>query len=383
MARWISAAATDVVVALDRDGLLALGTAGFDHVGVDRALREPSDSARVRLLDLRGLGLEDLDELPADDLALLLGIRHARELAQEQVARIDAHDLRVQLAGEHVHDHVAFVQPQQAVVDEHAGELVADGAVDQRGRDRRIDAARQAEDHLFTPDLFTDPGDRFFDVVPHDPVGLCAADAEHEALEDRLALHGVRHFGVELQRVVAARLVGHACDGAAVGAGHELEARRQFGDLVAMAHPHVEHAVAFGRGEVRDVFQQRGVAMGAHGRKAELALVAAFDLAAELMRHGLHAVADAEHGHAEVEYGLRALVGGFFVHAGMAARQDHALEMAVGRVFAHPFVGDVAGMHLAEHMGFAHAACNQLRDLRAEVEDEDLVVLHGRWDSER
>jgi hypothetical protein len=55
----------------------------------------------------------------------------------------------MQLAGEHVHHHVALVQAQQAVVDKHAGQLVADGAVDQGRGDRRIDATRQAA-HLCT-----------------------------------------------------------------------------------------------------------------------------------------------------------------------------------------------------------------------------------------
>ena len=41
----------------------------------------------------------------------------------------------------------------QAVIDEHAGELVADGLVDQHRRDRRIDAARQPADHPPGPDL--------------------------------------------------------------------------------------------------------------------------------------------------------------------------------------------------------------------------------------
>jgi hypothetical protein len=34
------------------------------------------------------------------------------------------------------------------VIDEHAGQLVADGAVDQRRRHARIDAAGQAQDHF-------------------------------------------------------------------------------------------------------------------------------------------------------------------------------------------------------------------------------------------
>jgi hypothetical protein len=77
--------------------------------------------------------------------------------------------------------------------------------------------------------------------------GRAAGDLQHEALEQRPALHRVRHLGVELHRVVAARLVGHAGDRAARRAGHQLEAGRQRGDLVAVAHPHLEHAVAFGR----------------------------------------------------------------------------------------------------------------------------------------
>ena len=64
------------------------------------------------------------------------------------------------------------------------------------------------------------------------------------------------------------------------------------------------------RGEVGDVVEQLGVAARAHCGEAEFALVAAFDLAAQLVRHGLHAVADAQHRHAQLEHGLRRLVGG-------------------------------------------------------------------------
>ena len=45
---------------------------------------------------------------------------------------------------------------------------------------------------------------------------------------------------------------------------------------------------------------------------------------------------------------------------------------------AHPIVGHVAGVDFGEHIRLAHAARDQLGDLRAEVEDEDLVVLHVR-----
>jgi hypothetical protein len=92
------------------------------------------------------------------------------------------------------------------------------------------------------------------------------------------ALHRVRHLGVELHAVEAARLVGHAGDRAAGRAGHQLEAGRQRGDLVAVAHPHLEHAVAFGVCEVLDAVEQLRVAARAHLGVAELALGAGLDL---------------------------------------------------------------------------------------------------------
>jgi hypothetical protein len=107
--------------------------------------------ARLVGLELGRLGLEHLDKLAPDDLALGLGVGHAGQVAQELRLGVDPHHLGVQLAGEHVHHHVALVQAQQAVVDKHAGELVTDGAVDQRRSHRRVDTAGQAEDHFFVP----------------------------------------------------------------------------------------------------------------------------------------------------------------------------------------------------------------------------------------
>ncbi len=370
--------AADVVVALDGDGFFALGAARLDHVGVDGALGQEGGAlvAGIGGFQLGRLGLEHVHEQAANDLALLLGFAHAGELAQEQVAGVHTDHLGVQLALEHVHDHVAFMKAQQAVVNEHAGQLVADGAVDERGGHAGIDAAGQAKNHFLVAHLLADLGNRFFDVILHHPVGLRAADVPHEAREQRHALHGVRDLGVELHGVIAPRLVGHAGDGAAGRAGHELEARRQRRDLVAVAHPHLEHAVAFGGGEVLDAFEQRGVAVSAHLGVAKLAAVAAFNLAAQLVGHGLHAVADAQHRDAQLEHGVRRLVV-HFVDAGVTARQDHALEPAVGGKFAHPVAAHVAGVHLAVHMRLAHAARDELGDLGAEVEDEDLVVCHG------
>ncbi len=88
--------------------------------------------------------------------------------------------------------------------------------------------------------------------------------------------------------------------GTSVRRGDELEAVGQLRDAVAVAHPHVEQAVAFDADAILDVAQQLAVAARADLGIAELVHVARLDGAAELRGHGLHAVADAEHGHAEL-----------------------------------------------------------------------------------
>ena len=64
---------------------------------------------------------------------------------------------------------LGLARPQQAVVDEHAGQLVADRPLDQRGRDRRVDAAGQPADHPPVADLLTDRRDLLVDDVGDRP----------------------------------------------------------------------------------------------------------------------------------------------------------------------------------------------------------------------
>ena len=51
----------------------------FDHVGIERALRQ-----KIGAADFLGLGVEHIDEQPADGLALDFGIADAGELAEEK-----------------------------------------------------------------------------------------------------------------------------------------------------------------------------------------------------------------------------------------------------------------------------------------------------------
>ena len=227
----------------------------------------------------------------------------------------------------------------------------------------RVHTARQPEDDLLVADLGTDAFDRLGDVVAHHPVGPGAADAEHEALEDRLPLGGVRHLGMELDAVESASFIRHPGNRAARRRGHQREAGRQRRHLVAMTHPHGQHAVA-GRGaEVLDPLEQPGVAMGPYFGVAELAVRTGLDLATLLHHHREHAVADAQHRHAQLpdRLGGAQVVG--LVGTGVTAGENHALDRVLAGVLANPGVADVAGMDFAVDVRLTHAAGDELGDL--------------------
>ena len=64
---------------------------------------------------------------------------------------------------------VIDAETKQPIVDKNAGELVTDSTMDQSGRNRGVDAAGKAENHLFITDLLTDPIDCILDNLSRRP----------------------------------------------------------------------------------------------------------------------------------------------------------------------------------------------------------------------
>ena len=172
---------------------------------------------------------------------------------------------------------------------------------------------------------------------------------------------------MELHGVEPARFVDHGGERRIGALRHGGEARRQRFDAIAVAHPHVEHGAALRVRAVEQAIEQLVRRDARDFGIAEFAVIAGQHAAAQLLRHGLHAVADAEHRHAELEHRLRRarrlLVGDRLG----AAREDDALGLPLADVV----VGDVPGQDLAIDAELAHAAGDQLGVLRAEVEDQD------------
>ncbi len=133
----------DVVVVLDRGGRAVGRAAALDHVGIERALGE---EAGVR--DRLRLVAEHVDERVADPHPLFLRVADAFEACRGSVARRRPREARRRNASPNASaTEVALAFAEQAVVDEDAGHPAADRPGQQRGRDGRIDAAREAADH--------------------------------------------------------------------------------------------------------------------------------------------------------------------------------------------------------------------------------------------
>ena len=219
--------------------------------------------------------------------------------------------------------------------------------------------------------------DGVVDDIAGVPRIAAAANVVDEARIDAVALRSVRYFGVELQAVVVPRFVGDARDGQVRRGGNNLEARRRFDDAIAMAHPHIQQAMAFGVHAVFNIAQQRGMATRANFGVAELLGVMRFHAPAQLVRHGLQAVADAEHRNAQFPHCRRRTGRAFFRDRFRATRKDDALR----REGANLGVCHVPGVQFAVHAQLAHAARYELGVLRPEVQDEQAVgmnVGHGR-----
>ena len=248
-----------------------------------------------------------------------------------------------------------------------------------RSHHRGIHAAGQTQQHLGIAHLGTHGGDGVFDDVGRSPQSFAAADIQNEAREDATALLGVGHFRMELHAVVGAAVIGHGGDRAARGAGQDVEAGGHGRDLVAVAHPHIQTEHAVGVHMVFDAVEQAGLADHIDAGIAELTQVGTFHLAAQLLGHGLHAIADTEQRDAQIEYGLRRARAAGLMHRLRATGENDAArgEGANGGVV------HVERVDLAIHADLAHAAGDQLGVLGTEIQNQDAVGVnvmmgHGR-----
>src|SRR5881396_617606 len=190
-----------VVVALDGGGRAA-HRYGLDDVRVERPLGEEGGVG-----DLPGLLLEHLDEGDADGAPLALGVLDVVQVLEETGRGIDVAHVELHGVAEDPQHLLGLAGAQEAIVDEDAGEPLADGTMDERGGHRRVDAAREPADDAPGAHPLADARHPRLGEAAHRPLGLRTAHAQHEVAEDLLPVDRVRHLGMELEAVDGALAV--------------------------------------------------------------------------------------------------------------------------------------------------------------------------------
>ena len=247
------------------------------------------------------------------------------------------------------------------MVDEDAGEVLADGPVEQGGAYRGVDTAAQSENHAVVAQLCLEFGHGGLDERGRAPFLSAAADVDHEVAQQLLALGGMEHLGVELHGPQWVLLAGIGSKLHVGGRGDNLAIVGDGSDGVAMAHPHL-------RVRLETLEERVGGIKRLQVGPSILTGVGTFHLSTIGVGDELCAIADTQHrqtAHKLTEVdaeGLRV------VHGIGRPTEYHADDRrVVGRKL-------IVGQDFAERVEFAHAASDELGGLRTEVEDNDFLL---------
>ena len=195
------------MVALDRDRGAAGEGYAFDHVRIERALRQEFRRATTIARNLLGFRFEDIDEEFADCLALGFRIAHAIKRAEEHIARINMHERDVVSVAEQRDDFLRLAHAHQAVIDEDASQAIANRFMDEHGSNSGVDTTRQTAQDTTIADLIADGLDRLATESGHGPIALQASDLMHEVGDELGTVWRMHNFEMELHGVIAALFI--------------------------------------------------------------------------------------------------------------------------------------------------------------------------------
>src|SRR5690606_12774605 len=170
-----------------------------------------------------------------------------------------------------------------------ASELVTNGLMRQQRSDRGVDAARKGADDLAGTDLGADRFHCLLAIGGHCPVALEAGNAMYKIGNQLGAVGRVHDFGVKLDAVILALVIGDCRKRRAWRSANNTETFGESGDAVAMAHPHL---VACARRP--KALKQCAAIVDIEEGASKLAMVARLHLATKLGAEKLLAIADAE-----------------------------------------------------------------------------------------
>ena len=186
----------DIMMALDIVSLAGLCSGRLDNIRVDRPLCQPPG-----IVNFCRLFFEYFHKEIADDFSLFLRISFTGKTGQKALFRINTDNLDPEIAGKSGHHLIAFAQAEQPVVHKDTGQLVADGPMNQRSRNRRINSAGKTENNGISTDLTPDSGNSIFNDMSGRPLTGAAADFSYKSINQQLTTRRMIDFGMKLNAV--------------------------------------------------------------------------------------------------------------------------------------------------------------------------------------
>ena len=129
------------------------------------------------------------------------------EAREEALGRVDVDERHAEVLAKVSTTWTRLVLAQKPVVDEDAGELVADGLVHEQRGDRRVDAARERAEDPLPPDLRANASRLLLDDRCRRPRGRRVRDLVQEVASASPCRGRVNDLRVELDAVEAPRSV--------------------------------------------------------------------------------------------------------------------------------------------------------------------------------
>ena len=268
---------------LDRDRF-PLDRNALDDIGIERSLNE-----KTHISDPGRLFLENVDEELADDLSLLLGLGDTHERRQKSFRGIDRDQLDAECLPKQRFDFLALVLSHHAVVDEDAGQLIADCTMDECRRHRGVDAARKPAHRSAPTDLGTNSGNGRLGEGRHRP-GWRSSHRCHARNSRGSGSHPrcERPLDETARPRTAARSERTAAKGDPSRTRDDAHALGQIEHTITVAHPDRLLAVP------RQSRKERIVSFDLECGATVLAIVGGLDPTAQRMDEHLQPVADAQ-----------------------------------------------------------------------------------------
>ena len=326
---------------------------GFNNVGVNCSLCK-----EFRVAVLCGFLVEDVDEVFADDFALLFRFGYAVKSGKEAAFGIYANESKV-AGAECGFNFIAFVFAHKAGIDENADSLSGNGLRQKSGANGGVNAAGKTENNALVSDLLADSGNLFFNEIVHVVVAKGVAVVVDKVAEHGFAVFGGVHLRVELGSHKAPAFVNNGGKGAVLGGGGKGKALRHGNNAVGVAHQNKLLLVKS--------LEKLHLRVDFHSGSAVFAGGAGLNLSAEGIGHKLCAVANSHNGNAEIENFRVAAQGFVRINAVGASGEDDA----DGRKLLYFLRRDISGFYQRVYMALPHPSGDQLLILPAEIQNQN------------